>query len=58
LKDETELCGGPVSFAGIFNVVESIGAAEWYIVEQEKYNHPPLSAVRLCLEQLKKWGKA
>jgi sugar phosphate isomerase/epimerase len=58
LKDETELGGGPVNFPPIFSTVESIGAAEWYIVEQEKYNHPPLTSVRHCLDQLKKWGKA
>lgn len=57
LKDETELGGGPVNFAPIFELVETIGAAEWYVVEQEKYNHPPLTSVRLCYEQLKKWGK-
>jgi len=58
LKDETELGGGPVNFPPIFEIVENIGAAEWYVVEQEKYNHPPLTSVRLCFEQLKKWGKA
>jgi len=58
LKDEAELGGGPVGFAGVFSAVEAIGAAEWYVVEQEKYNHPPLTAVRLCFEQMKKWGKA
>ncbi len=58
LKDEKELGGGPVNFPPIFEAVEKIGAAEWYIVEQEAYNHPPLTSVRLCFEQLKKWGKA
>lgn len=57
LKDETELGSGPVSFDPIFKAVETIGAAEWYVVEQEKYNHPPLTSVRLCLDQLRKWGK-
>lgn len=57
LKDETELGAGPVNFSPIFEIVETIGAAEWYIVEQEKYNHPPLTSVRHCYEQLKKWGK-
>ncbi|MEO7598340.1 MAG: sugar phosphate isomerase/epimerase [Opitutus sp.] len=57
LKDETELGGGPVDFAAVFTAVESIGAAEWYIVEQEKYNHPPLTAVRHCFDQLRRWGK-
>jgi sugar phosphate isomerase/epimerase len=58
LKDQTELGGGPVNFAPIFAAVESIGAAEWYIVEQEEYHHAPLASVRLCFEQMKKWGKA
>ncbi len=58
LKDETELGGGPVDFSRVFAAVESIGAAEWYVVEQEKYNHAPLESVRLCLEQLKRWSKA
>lgn len=58
LKDETELGGGPVDFAAIFATVEAIGAAEWYVVEQEKYNFAPLESVRRCFDQIKKWGKA
>lgn len=57
LKDETELGGGPVDFTAVFAAVESIGAAEWYIVEQEKYNHSPLTSVRHCFDQLRRWGK-
>lgn len=57
LKDETELGSGPVDFTRVFNAVESIGSAEWYVVEQEKYNHDPLHSVRLCFEQLQRWGK-
>ena len=37
LKDETELGLGPVDFSAVFAATESIGAAEWYVVEQEKY---------------------
>jgi sugar phosphate isomerase/epimerase len=58
LKDEKELGLGPVNFADVFNALESVRAAEWYIVEQEEYNHAPLESVRLCFEQLKAWGKA
>jgi len=58
LKDETELGSGPVDFRPILSTVESVGAAEWYIVEQERYNHSPLESVRRCFEQIKKWGKA
>lgn len=58
LKDETELGGGPVDFAAVFAAAESIGAVDWYIVEQEKYNHAPLVAVQHGFAQLQKWGKA
>lgn len=58
LKDETELGGGPVKFGPIFDEVDALGSVEWYIVEQEKYNHAPLESVRRCFEQLKAWGKA
>lgn len=58
LKDETEIGGGPVNFTEVFQTIEQIGSVEWYVVEQEKYNHKPLECVRLDYEQLKKWGKA
>ena len=58
LKDEQELGLGPVNFAEVFAAAEEIGAVEWYVVEQEKYNHAPLHSVRLCFEQMKRWGKA
>lgn len=58
LKDETELGSGPVDFAAIFAAMDEIGAAEWQIVEQEKYNFPPLESVRRCFAQLRAWGRA
>lgn len=58
LKDEKELGLGPVDFTEIFSAAESVGAVEWYVVEQEAYNHAPIASVRLCFEQLRKWGKA
>jgi sugar phosphate isomerase/epimerase len=58
LKDEKELGLGPVDFSEVFAAAESIGAVEWYVVEQEAYNHAPIKSVALCFEQLKKWGKA
>ena len=58
LKDEQELGSGPVNFSEVFAAVEEIGAAEWYIVEHERSTHKPIEAVRLCFEQLKRWGKA
>ncbi len=58
LKDEKELGGGPVNFQEIFAATDSVGAAEWFIVEQEQYSHVPLKSVRLCYEQMKAWGRA
>ncbi|MDD2762838.1 MAG: sugar phosphate isomerase/epimerase [Opitutaceae bacterium] len=58
LKDETELGLGPVNFTEVFAAADAIGAVEWYVVEQEKYHHAPLESVRLCFEQLQRWGRA
>lgn len=57
LKDEKEIGLGPVNFQEVFDVVDAIGAVEWYIVEQEAYNHAPLVSVAKCLEQLRAWGR-
>ena len=57
LKDEKELGLGPVDFAAVFSAIDDVGAAEWLIVEQEAYSHTPLESVRLCLEQLRTWGR-
>jgi sugar phosphate isomerase/epimerase len=58
LKDETELGRGPVAFEEVFAAIDDAGAAEWLIVEQEKYHHAPLQSVRLCYEQLQAWHRA
>lgn len=58
LKDEKIIGGGPVHFDPLFAAVETIGAVEWYIVEQENYDEPPLVSVSRGLEQLRRWGKA
>lgn len=58
LKDEKELGGGPVDFAQVFAATDSVGAVEWFIVEQEAYSHAPMKSVALCLEQMRAWGRA
>lgn len=58
LKDEKELGAGPVDFAAIFGALDSVGAVEWLIVEQEQYSFAPLDAMRANLEQLRRWGRA
>jgi len=58
LKDAKELGTGPVDFAAVFAAADQVGAVEWFIVEQEEYNHAPMKSVQLCYEQLKAWGRA
>ena len=57
LKDEKVLGRGPVNFDSLFTAAEKIGSVEWYIVEQEVFDEPPLVSVRHGLEQLRRWGK-
>lgn len=57
IKDETELGSGPVNFEPVFAAIDQIGSVEWLVVEQESYNHAPLTSVRLCFEKLKAWGR-
>ena len=57
-KDDKALVGeGEVKWDEIFKLCETIGATEWYIVEQESYAYPPLECVARCLENLRKMGK-
>lgn len=56
--NETALIGeDDVDWEGVFEVVESQDATEWYIVEQESYAYPPLVCVDRCLQALKAMGK-
>ena len=41
----------------IFELCESTGGTQWYIVEYESDAYPPLEAVNLCLENLKAMDK-
>jgi len=41
----------------IFELCETIGSTEWYIVEYESDAYPPLISVEKSLEVLRKWGK-
>ncbi|MGQ9573915.1 MAG: sugar phosphate isomerase/epimerase family protein [Thermoguttaceae bacterium] len=49
---------GDVKWQEVFRLCETTGGTEWYIVEQESYDGPPLDCVRRCLENLRKMGKA
>jgi sugar phosphate isomerase/epimerase len=58
LKDSKEIGRGPVDFREVFAAVDSVGAAEWLIVEIDEYSRPPLESVQECIEKLREWGRA
>jgi hypothetical protein len=41
----------------VFELCETTGGTEWYIVEYESDAYPPLEAVALCVKNLKAMGK-
>lgn len=48
---------GDVDWQRLFNLCETVGGTEWYIVEQESYAYPPIECVDKCLQNLRKMGK-
>jgi sugar phosphate isomerase/epimerase len=57
-KDPKALIGeGDIKWKDVFNLCETIGGTEWYIVEYESDAYPPLQSVDLCLKNLRKMGK-
>lgn len=45
---------GDVNWKEVFEICETSGGTEWYIVEQERYDTTPLESVKRCLENLRK----
>jgi sugar phosphate isomerase/epimerase len=41
----------------VFQLCETAGKTEWYIVEQESYPYPPLESARRCLSNMRRMGK-
>lgn len=56
-NDKAIIGEGDVNWAEIFNLCETIGNTQWYIVEQESYAYPPLECVDRCLQNLRRMGK-
>lgn len=48
---------GEVNWKEVFELCETVGGTEWYIVEQESYAYPPLECVERCLKNLKAMGR-
>ena len=46
-----------MEWARVFEICESSGSTEWYIVEQESYAYSPLECVERCLRNLQQMGK-
>jgi len=48
---------GDTDWQRLFDLCESVGGTEWYIVEQESYAFPPMECVDKCLKNLREMGK-
>ena len=55
--DKALIGEGDVKWEQVFELCETQGNTEWYIVEQESYAFPPLECVEKCLQNLRKMGK-
>jgi sugar phosphate isomerase/epimerase len=56
-NDKALIGEGKVPFPAIFDVCESTGGTQWYIVEQESYAYPPMECAKRCLDTLRAMGK-
>lgn len=56
-KDQVLLGEGDVPWQKVFDLCESTGGTQWYVIEQETYPVPPMDAVAQCLQGLRKLGR-
>jgi sugar phosphate isomerase/epimerase len=45
---------GDVNWSEVFALCPTIGATQWYIIEQERYAQPPLECVQQCLTRVRR----
>ena len=50
-----EVGSGSLDFAAIFAASREAGV-QFYVVEQDRCQRPPLESARISLEQLRGWG--
>ena len=56
--NDTALIGeGDCPWSRLFELCETIGATQWYIVEQESYPYPPMECAERCIQNLRGMGK-
>jgi len=48
---------GNMKWKETFELCETIGGTEWYIIEQETYARPPMECVKVCIDKMREWGK-
>jgi len=53
-NDRALIGEGDVDWQEVFQLCETTGGTEWYIVEQESYAYPPLECVERCLRNVEK----
>ncbi|MCZ7644192.1 MAG: sugar phosphate isomerase/epimerase [Planctomycetota bacterium] len=53
-RDKALIGEGDVDWTSCFDLCESVGATEWYIIEQESYAFPPMECIDKCLQNVKK----
>ncbi len=51
-NDKALIGEGDIPWQEVFDLCETLGGTEWYIVEQETYAYPPLVTVEKCLQNL------
>ena len=56
-KKDALIGEGDTDWQRLFDLCESIGDTEWYVVEQETYAFPPMECIAKCLENLEEMGK-
>ena len=56
-KKDALIGEGDTDWQRLFDLCESVGGTEWYIVEQETYAFPPMECIAKCLENLEDMGK-
>lgn len=48
---------GTVPWKEVFEICETTGGTQWYVVEQEGYRRSSMESAKLCLEALRKMGR-
>jgi sugar phosphate isomerase/epimerase len=57
IRDQAEIGGGPVDYPQVFAALDEVAAAEWLIIEQDRFNHEPFESLRRGMAQMAQWGR-